>query len=260
MIDIGVNLINKSFRNDLDEVITRATEAGVNKMVATGTCLNVSKESYNLALKYPGTIYSTAGIHPHDASSFDENTIDALKDLLVHPEVVAVGECGLDFNRDFSPRDKQEEAFKQQIALAVETGKPLFLHQRDAHEKFMSILSEFNLSMTPVVVHCFTGTEEECLDALNAGFHIGITGWICDERRGFHLKDFVAKIPLDKLMIETDCPYLLPRNLRPKPKKGRNEPAFLGHIAGEIAEVYGMPVEEFINSVTETSEKFFGLA
>ena len=260
MIDIGVNLINKSFRTDFDEVIQRALAAGVSQMIVTGTSVDISQKSLDLVKKYPGVLYSTAGIHPHDAKSFNEQSLANLKELLANKEVVSVGECGLDFNRDFSPRDKQEECFRALIELAVELEKPLFLHQRDAHEKFMSILSDYDLSKVKVVVHCFTGIEQEAMDCLAAGFHIGLTGWICDERRGFHLKDFAAKIPLDKLMIETDCPYLLPRNLRPKPKKGRNEPAFLGHIAQEIAECYGISLEEFNKAVKKTTKTFFGLA
>ncbi len=260
MIDIGVNFINKSFRNDCDEVIQRAVDSGVTKMIVTGTSVGVSQKSLELSRKYPGVLYSTAGIHPHDAKTFNQQSLNELKELLKNEEVVAVGECGLDFNRDFSPRDKQEECFRALIELAVELEKPLFLHQRDAHEKFMSILKEYDLNKVKVVVHCFTGTEKEAMDCLDAGFYIGITGWICDERRGFHLKEFVSKIPLGKLMIETDCPYLLPRNLRPKPKKGRNEPAFLGHIANDIAECYRIPLEEFDKAVEKTTKSFFGLA
>ena len=260
MIDIGANFINKSFRDDCDEVIQRAVASGVEKIIVTGTSVSVSEKSLELAQKYPGVLYSTAGIHPHDAKTFNADSLNTLRKLLESETVVAVGECGLDFNRDFSPRDQQEECFRQLVALAVELEKPLFLHQRDAHEKFMEVLADFDLSKSPVVVHCFTGTEEEAVACLEAGFYIGITGWICDERRGYHLKEFVSKIPLDKLMIETDCPYLLPRNLRPKPKKGRNEPAFLGHIAAEIAECYQMPVEEFNKAVLATTKKFFALA
>ena len=260
MIDIGVNFINKSFRNDCDEVIHRAVESGVEKMIVTGTSVSVSEKSLELAKRFPGILYSTAGIHPHDAKTFNSESLSSLSKLLENEEVLAVGECGLDFNRDFSPRDKQEECFRALIELAVELEKPLFLHQRDAHEKFMSILADYDLSRVKVVVHCFTGSQKEAMDCLAAGFFIGMTGWICDERRGFHLKEFVADIPLDRLMIETDCPYLLPRNLRPKPKKGRNEPAFLGHIANEIAECYKLPVENFKKEVEKTTKSFFGLA
>ena len=260
MIDIGANLINKSFRDDCDEVIQRAVSSGVNKMIVTGTSVDVSEKAFEFTKQYEGILYSTAGIHPHDAKTFSEESLNKLKELHSHKAVVAVGECGLDFNRDFSPRDIQEECFRQQVKLAVELKKPLFLHQRDAHEKFMKVLSDYDLSDVPVVVHCFTGTEPEAMDYLQAGYFIGITGWICDERRGFHIKEFVSKIPLDKLMIETDCPYLLPRNLRPKPKKGRNEPAFLGHIAAEVAQCYEIDVEEFKKATTKTACSFFALA
>jgi len=259
MIDIGVNLCNKSFDRDRPEAIQRALDSGVKKMILTGTSVKSSRAHLELAREYTGVLYSTAGIHPHDASSYSDTSLKNLKQFLIEPEVIAVGECGLDFNRDFSPRPKQEECFEGQLSLAADTGLPLFMHQRDAHSRFVDIIKPYIPSLSRGVVHCFTGTREEALEYLDMGFYIGITGWICDERRGYHLREFIREIPLERLMIETDAPYLLPRNLRPKPKKGRNEPAFLGHIASEIASIYEMPLDDFIVSVRKTTEQFFGL-
>ena len=260
MIDIGVNLTNKNFRQDRNEVIQRAKEAGVYHMVVTGTSVKVSLAAADLAAQNPGVLTATAGIHPHDASTFDTEAAETLRNLHAQEHVVAVGECGLDFNRDFSPRPAQQDCFKAQIEMAVDSALPLFMHQRDAHDKFMEILSPYQGKFSQGVVHCFTGTEQELDDYLAMDLFIGITGWVCDERRGFHLKDFIGKIPVDRLMIETDAPYLTPRNMRPKPKRGRNEPAFLGHIANEIAPLFSMSSEELCKKTSETSENFFNLS
>ena len=259
MIDIGVNLCNRSFDHDRPEVIERALQAGVEKIILTGTSIKSSRQHLYLAKQYPGRLYSTAGIHPHDAKSYKKNSKDSLRTLLASEEVIAVGECGLDFNRDFSPRPIQEECFEAQLQLAAEGELPLFMHQRDAHQRFMAILTKYRDKFKHGVVHCFTGVKEEMHDYLDLDLHIGITGWICDERRGFHLKEFVKNIPLKRLMIETDAPYLTPRNMRPKPKKGRNEPAFLPHIANEIAACFDISSETFNKSVKQTTERFFKL-
>src|SRR5699024_867619 len=154
--------------------------------------------------------------------------------LAAHPEVVAIGETGLDFFRDFSPRPQQEAAFRAQLELAAELDMPVFLHQREAHARFLPILRDHLSALPAAVVHCFTGTDTELDAYLDAGCHIGITGWICDERRGHHLRDLVARVPAGRLMIETDAPYLLPRDLRPKPRSRRNDPMHLAHVAATV--------------------------
>jgi TatD DNase family protein len=171
--------------------------------------------------------------------------------------VVAVGECGLDYFRDFSPRPDQRRAFERQLELAVDCGKPVFLHQREAHEDFLAILREFRPSLGHVVVHCFTDAEAALRDYLELDCHIGITGWICDERRGHHLKDFVHEIPSDRLMIETDAPYLKPRNLRPKARTHRNEPKWLPWIAGTLAACRGVNPLVLAEQTTATARAFF---
>ena len=165
-----------------------------------------------------------------------------MRELHAHAEVVAVGECGLDYFRDFSPRPAQRRAFELQLQIAVETGKPLFLHQRDAHADFMAMMNNFDGRLGPAVVHCFTGTREELFDYLDRDWHIGITGWLCDERRGQHLRELVKHIPANRLMIETDAPYLLPRTIKPAPSHRRNEPMYLAHIVEELARDRGEDV------------------
>ncbi|MFC2273703.1 MAG: TatD family hydrolase, partial [Capnocytophaga granulosa] len=154
MIDIGLNLTNRQFVHDQEELLYRAEEAGVTQMILTGTSLRSSKESFALAKGYPTLLYSTAGVHPHDAKTMNEQTIPQLSTLLKEKQVVAVGECGLDFDRDFSPRPVQEQCFHAQLALAQEVQKPLFLHERAAFDRFVGILKEYN-HLPKGVVHCF---------------------------------------------------------------------------------------------------------
>ncbi|MGG1637979.1 TatD family hydrolase [Paenibacillus sp. NRS-1760] len=257
IIDIGVNLMHRSYNQDREQVVERAAANGVSPLVITGTSLRNSMEAARYAGRLPGKLYSTAGVHPHDAKSCTDETMKKLKQLAVQPQVVAIGECGLDYNRDFSPRDVQRKWFAEQIDLAIEQDMPLFLHEREAFSDFIAILKE--QSVQKAVVHCFTGTLPELKAYLEMGFHIGITGWICDERRGKHLKELVRMIPLDRLMIETDGPFLTPRDLKGKPQDGRNEPAFLPHILQTVSRCIGKPVEEVAEATRKTSEEFFGL-
>jgi TatD DNase family protein len=259
LIDIGVNLGHASFTADREQVIERAKVAGVTIMVITGTSLKGSSEAQQIASNYPGILYSTAGIHPHNARQCNEGTLRTLYELVQKKEVVAIGECGLDYNRDFSPRPVQDKWFEAQIALACEVKLPLFLHERDAHQRFVDILKSYRDQFDKAVVHCFTGTGEELQRFLDMGLYIGITGWICDERRGSHLRELVRHIPLDKLMIETDAPFLTPKNLQPKPQNGRNEPSFLLHVLRTVAQCIGKTEEEVAQATTTTARKFFNL-
>lgn len=259
LIDIGVNLTHRSFNPDREIVIKEAEEAGVVQMILTGTSLRESRESADYATKYPNVLYSTAGVHPHDAKTVNNSTMNELKKLLGRPEVVAVGECGLDYDRDFSPRPVQRKVFEDQLRLAEETGKPLFLHERAAFSDFHSILSNAPEICQRAVVHCFTGTEKELEAYLKLGCFIGITGWICDERRGTELRKIVKNIPKDKLMIETDAPFLTPRSMRPRPHDGRNAPEYLSYIAGDLAKCRGESKEELAEYTTKNARTFFGL-
>ncbi|KDM92108.1 TatD family hydrolase [Photobacterium galatheae] len=257
MIDIGVNLTNSRFDKDRDAVIARSREAGVTALILTGTSEDESREALSMAHRWPGYCYSTAGVHPHDAKSVTDLLLPAIRTLAADSAVVAIGECGLDFNRDFSPRPQQEAVFEAQLALAAELQKPVFMHCRDAHERFLAILKPWRDKLPAAVLHCFTGTEQELKDCLALDLHIGVTGWICDERRGTELREIVRHIPDHRLMVETDCPYLLPRDLRPKPKSSRNEPAYLPHIAATVAACRNQSAAEFSSAVFSTTRAFF---
>src|SRR5262249_43056206 len=183
--------------------------------------------------------------------------IPQLREFAKKPRVVAIGECGLDFNRNYSPHPDQEKWFEAQIELSFEIHKPLFLHSRDAHPRFAEILK--NHKVEKGVAHCFTGEKDELHSYLDLGLHIGITGWICDERRGKHLLELVKEIPRDRLLLETDSPYLTPRDLRPQPKARRNEPAFLPHILKTVARALGRPADEVAAETTQNATRLFRL-
>lgn len=259
LIDIGLNLTHDSFDKDRQEVIQRAVDLGVHRMILTGASEEGSRKALDLAKNYTRQFYATAGIHPHHAKDVNGDTYTVLKNLYKEPEIVAVGECGLDFFRNFSPKSVQEKVFLSHLEMAVENQLPMFLHQRDAGDAFVSILTNYREKLRGAVVHCFTDSKKVLFDLLDLDCHIGITGWICDERRGHHLKELVASIPANRLMIETDAPYLMPRDLDPKPKSQRNEPMHLPHIAKEIARCVDKPFEQLARESTETSEAFFGL-
>ena len=258
-IDIGINLMHRSFNEDREKVVRDAAAVGVSPLIITGTSERSSVEAAKYASRYPGKLFCTAGVHPHDAKSCTPNTIKKLEELAKQDCVVAIGECGLDYNRDFSPRDVQRHYFEKQIELACETGLPLFLHERDAFDDFYSILKRYKNEIPNMVVHCFTGRERELMAYLELGCHIGITGWICDERRGKHLIDLVTKIPINKLMIETDAPFLTPRNMDEKPIDRRNEPKFLIHILDELAYHLDEDIEELAEKTYRNTQRFFNI-
>ena len=264
LIDIGANLTHESFGHDLDAVLQRARDAGVVQMVVTGASREHNPQALALAQAHPGFLYATAGVHPHHAIEYTEECDAELRALHAHPEVVAVGECGLDYFRDFSPRPAQHRAFERQLQLNAElvaagNPKPLFLHQRDAHVDFMAMMKNFEGRLGAPVVHCFTGVRQELFDYLDQDWYVGITGWLCDERRGAHLRELVKHIPANRLLIETDAPYLLPRTLKPMPKDRRNEPAFLSHIVEEVARDRGQSAEAVAAASTAAARAFFGL-
>jgi TatD DNase family protein len=259
LVDIGANLTHDSFDHDRDAVLARARDAGVVQMVVTGASREHSPRALQLARAHPGELFATAGVHPHHAGEYTAGCDAEMRALHAHPEVVAVGECGLDYFRDFSPRPAQRRAFELQLQIAADTGKPLFLHQRDAHADLMAIMRQFDGMLGPAVVHCFTGTRAELFDCLDRDWHVGITGWLCDERRGTHLRELVKSIPANRLMVETDAPYLLPRSVRPPPSHRRNEPMYLAHIVEELARDRGEELAVTAANATATSRAFFGL-
>lgn len=262
LIDIGVNLTHPSFAEQREALLARAFAAGVCQLLLTGTSQTESEHALQLCRQldeHGERLFSTAGIHPHDASHWTADSASQLKALLAEPEVRAVGECGLDFNRDFSPRAQQEKALEEQLALAVELQMPVFLHERDADQRLLEILRDYRDRLPAAVVHCFTGEQRALFNYLDLDLHIGITGWICDERRGTHLQPLVREIPAGRLMLESDSPFLLPRSLRPKPKSGRNEPAFLGEVLREVALHRGESPESLAAHSTACARAFFNL-
>jgi TatD DNase family protein len=258
-IDIGCNLGHESFDGDRADVLNRALDHGVARLVVTGASVDGSERALALAREAPERLRATAGVHPHLAEQVDDEALERLAALHRDPLVVAVGECGLDYFRDLSPRDVQQRAFEQQLALAERCGKPVFLHQRDAHDDFRAILESWRDRLGAVVVHCFTETRGALHDYLDLDCHIGITGWVCDERRGKPLKEIVPEIPADRLMLETDAPYLKPRNLRPKVRTHRNEPCWLPWIGGTVAALRGVSPAELAAQTTANARRFFGL-
>lgn len=262
LVDIGVNLTHPSLARQAREVLARAHAAGVAQCVLTGTSLAESEAALALCRDLDEGrqhLFCTAGVHPHDASQWSAASAAQLRDLLAQPEVRAVGECGLDFNRDFSPRPQQERVLEEQLELAVQTGLPVFLHERDADQRLLQILRPFRDRLGAAVVHCFTGEKRALYAYLDLDLHIGITGWICDERRGTHLQPLVREIPRGRLMLESDAPYLLPRTLRPKPKSGHNEPAYLTEVLREVARHREEDEAQLAEHTTQTARDFFGL-
>ena len=262
-IDIGINLTNKQFHNDIDTIIQNALDADVSQMILTGTSIKNSEASAKIAKQYPNILYATAGIHPHDAKSFDEQSISKLNFLLKQDHVISVGECGLDFDRDFSPRPIQEQCYKAQLELSIAVQKPLFLHERAAYERFMAITKDYLPQLPKAVVHCFTGSLKEAKSYLDNGFYLGFTGAISDTNRFSHLKEVLQYVPLDRMLIETDAPFMLPKNV---PKQAltkyherRNEPAFLPYVAGTIAQFKGINLTDVAEASTKNAKDFFGI-
>lgn len=259
MIDIGANLAHDSFDDDLDTVLQEAREAGVERIILTGSSDQSNLETFVLAQKFPGFLHSTAGVHPHHAADYTDASETLIRDLLKNKEVIAVGECGLDYFRDIAPRDVQMRTFERQLNIARDSQKPVFLHQRDAHDDYLKILDPVLSDIGPAVTHCFTGNKAELADYIERDLYVGITGWLCDERRGKELQEIVADIPDDRLMVETDAPYLLPRTLSPRPKSRRNEPKYLPEVLRVLAKCRAQSLEHVAAITTENAKRFFGI-
>ena len=257
LVDIGINLAHDSYDNDRSEVLERAAKVGVTRMVITGSSVDSTRAAIAFAREDPQRFRCTAGVHPHHAAELDETQRAELAKLAEAPEISAVGECGLDYFRNFSPRPAQLDAFEWHLQLATRLRKPVFLHQRDAHEDFVALLKKHRAGLVGGVAHCFTAGAREARDYLDLGLYIGITGWICDERRGLHLREVVREIPADRLLIETDGPYLLPRDLMPKPQTRRNEPMYLPHVLQAIASARGESFEELASQTTRNALSLF---
>ena len=264
LVDIGVNLSNPCFRDDWQDVLRRSLDSNVAQLILTGTNLAESEQVINLCQQssdeFPDMLYSTCGVHPHEAKQFSAGTASHLRSLAEAPQVVAIGETGLDFNRNYSPPSDQERAFEAQLELAIELQLPVFMHERDAHQRQFEILRNYRDDLRAGVIHCFTGDRQALFNYLDLDLHIGITGWICDERRGEQLQAMVGSIPLNRLMLETDAPFLLPRTMKPRPKKHRNEPAFLPWVVEAVAKWRQQSALVIAEQTTVTAKRFFGLS
>ncbi|MEJ7807142.1 MAG: TatD family hydrolase [Telluria sp.] len=259
LIDIGLNLANHRFAGDWKQVVERAHAAGVERFILTGTSLKISQDVAQLTEKMAsGTAFFTAGVHPHYASELTADTLDALRELLAHPLAVAVGETGLDYHRDLSPRPVQRAALEAQVALACGVNKPLFLHERAAAPDLLAILDNFKDRLPRCVVHCFTGDEAAAEQYIARGFYLGITGWVGQKNRNQDLLRALHAIPPQRTLLETDAPYLTPPGYTPS-VAGRNEPAALARVAELLALARGTTVEQVRADAYAASMTFFGL-
>lgn len=286
LVDIGANLVKLRGRSSLDEQLQRCALTGVTRVLVTGTSVSTSRRALELVrapasssgvqLQRAVELYCTAGVHPHDAKSCDDGTLEALEELLEAPECVAVGECGLDYDRMFSPRDVQLRWFEAQARLAVACGKPLFLHERDldpskgepplgSHDDLLRVLEAAGVAPERACVHCFTGSAAHLHDYAERGFRIGLTGFVAMKERGAHVRDALRSgaLPLSQLMLETDAPFMKPDKERLPDlkviKRGQCEPCVVPAVARAVAECLGMPPEEVARTTSANARAFFGL-
>lgn len=264
LCDIGVNLTNNRFTDDWRETVDRSINVGVNKLIITGTDLQESQDALDMSVALPNHCYATVGIHPHYAKDAVDDQgsptfVSQLKKMAEHTKAVAIGECGLDFNRNFSPPEAQRIVFETQLQVACELGLPVFLHERDAFDEQISLLKKYRSKLAGGVVHCFTGNIEQISAYLKLDLHIGITGWLCDAKRGKELRDAVLHLPLNRLLLETDAPYLMPKTLKANSKRNEPEnlPHILEHLASILPEKYGL--EEIARASYQNSLLLFGL-
>jgi TatD DNase family protein len=257
--DIGVNLLDRRF--DAQGVIARASEQSVTQACVISSSLEetISAQSFvrehNERVGYQQLVY-TAGVHPHYADDFCDDVVTHLKQIMSDENMVAIGECGLDFNRNFSSKENQLNAFEAQLKFAAENKKTIYLHERDAFEEQIQLLEKYLPDIPNAIVHCFTGTTQQLETYLELGCYIGITGWVCDDKRGLELQEAVKHLPLERLLLETDSPYLFPKNVKPRAKN--NEPCFLPHIARKVAQLKGVELQELSKISLENSHKVFG--
>jgi len=256
LIDIGVNLTHINLMKSLDSVISDAKEVGVSAILVTGTSSSESQKAIELCRQYPDYLFATVGCHPHYADDFSQSDLTTIKQLSLNSCVKALGECGLDFNRNFSTKESQIRAFEWQLELAIERKLPLFLHQRDAHKTFCEILKSYRSQLGNIVVHCFTDGCSEAKKYLEMDCYIGITGWLCDARRNAALVEAIPLIPDNRILLETDAPFLLPRNILPKPKSNLNQPKYLPYVCQQLAKIKNKTADD-IAQLTDLNGRVF---
>lgn len=253
LFDTHVHLNAEQFNEDLEEVIERAKEAGVNNMVVVGFDRPTITRAMELIETYD-FMYAAVGWHPVDAIDMTEEDLLWIEELSNHPKVVAIGEMGLDYHWDKSPKDVQMEVFRKQIRLAKKVGLPIIIHNREATADIVNILKEEEASSVGGIMHCFSGSAETALECINMNFYISLGGPVTF-KNAKKPKEVAAAVPLDRLLIETDCPYLAPHPYRGK----RNEPSYVKLVAEQIAEVKQLTIEEVSQATTENAKKLFGI-
>ncbi len=252
LIDSHAHLDHGQYQSDCEGVIQRALEAGLSHILTIGCDLESSRAAVALAARY-APVYAAVGIHPHDAAELNDATLEQLRDLLQQPKVIALGEIGLDFFRDHCPHDIQEQAFRQQIRLARELNKPIIVHDRDAHDAILKILEEENASAIGGVIHCFSGNLNMARRCIEMGFYLSFTGNITYPKNE-ELRAIVKAVSIDRMLVETDCPYLSPQKFRGQ----RNEPAYVSYTAAKIAEVKGLTSEDVARITSRNCYDLFG--
>ena len=258
LADACFNITHSSFKENFEDILNESKKLGVEHFF----CPAAEKKDFDEVIKFSSTykeISCGIGIHPHHANEVDAELLMKLETLINQEDITAIGEIGLDYYRDFQQKITQQESFEEQLKLASDHKMPVFLHNREAFKDFYSILKKYFSNLPGGIVHCFTGSKSELLSFLDLGLYIGITGWVCDERRGADLNSLLKFIPKDRLIIETDAPYLIPRNLKSKTKHNINTPMNLPHIAEHIANVRGENVIEMAEYTTENFKNLFTL-
>lgn len=252
-VDTHAHLFFDNFNGELDEIISRAKEAGVEYILVPGTDIKTSRQAIALAEKYEN-VFASVGVHPHDSKDWSDEDLAALTEMADHPKVVALGEMGLDYYYDFSPREKQIEAFEEQLNLALIKNKPVIIHNREANDDTMSIIREFTDTNLKAQLHCFAGTLEEAKELIGMGHLISFPGNLTFKKME-QLREIVRNLKLENLLLETDCPFMTPVPHRGK----RNEPAYVPLVAEKIAELYDIPIEEVGRVTSNNAFKLFGI-
>jgi TatD DNase family protein len=251
--DSHCHLEDERFTGEVDAALARMAEAGVGSCICAGSDLDSSRRVADIAAAH-ANVYGVVGIHPHEASTFDEATLPTLAALLKAPRIVGVGEIGLDYYYDHSPRDVQRDVFAKQLEFAFEHQKPAVFHVRDAHGDVTDIFRAHKGRLPAGVLHCYTGSVESAREYLSMGFYISLSGTVTfPNARNIH--DVARYVPLDRLLMETDSPYLAP-----VPKRGqRNEPAYVRFVAQRVADLRGIPLEELAAQTTSNVETLYGI-
>ncbi|MBT3548423.1 MAG: TatD family hydrolase [Gammaproteobacteria bacterium] len=258
LIDIGANITHPQLYNQLDKVVENMRSKGISKAIITSSNLGDTRTALDIIKAYPDFFYTTVGYHPHNSKDFSHDDIDLIIKYTKNNKVLAIGECGLDYYREYSSKDDQLFCFEEQLEVAKAIRLPIFLHEREAHKDFVNTLKKHILDINKSVVHCFTGTKDELKTYLDMGCYIGITGWITDLSRGEHLHHMIKYIPEDKLMIETDAPYLTPKNI-PFKTNGVNEPSHLNYVAQCVAECLNKDISYIKEITISNTKRFFSI-